>query len=378
MIKRTKPTTISTVEPTPKLQQQPQIPYDNYSKNALMQRWVAAEDDSILDTLQRADMFPEKDARYGLYPDDELTVDDDGVSINPSFIKRLLEKAEYGTAESTFDPEEDPCKDDDDEAQLFEVTPVQRFVASFMHPRTPYNGVLLYHGVGVGKTCAAIQAAEAYLDVYSNQKVMIVAPKNIQEGFRRTIFDITRVKIGDGTIPNQSDQCTGTTYLRLTGTLFETDPKVIENLVAKAINTRYEFYGYIRLANEISKTMKRAQTRRLSSEYTLAHAEADELRERFGYRLLIIDEAHNVRDVGASSSEDGESEDIDTLDDKETEAGGKVLTAKLRKLVEVVDGMKLMLMTATPMFNSVREIVFLMNLLLLNDKKATIREDLIF
>jgi aldehyde dehydrogenase (NAD+) len=36
----------------------------------------------------------------------------------------------------------------------------------------------LYHGVGVGKTCAAISSAEAYLDVYPRRKVIIIAPWN--------------------------------------------------------------------------------------------------------------------------------------------------------------------------------------------------------
>ena len=365
-------------EPMPKSQPIIQNTMIPVSKEALMRRWAAVEEDtSVLKTIQEASLFPEKDKRYGLYPDDELTIDDTGVHISSSFIENLLRKAEYGTTESKFDPEEDPCSEaSDDIAQNFEITPVQRFVASFMHPRTPYNGVLLYHGVGVGKTCAAIQAAEAYLDVYSTRKVMIVAPKNIQDGFKRTIFNIDDVNIGEGSMPNTSNQCTGTTYLKLTGTLYERDKEVIKKLVAKVVGQRYEFYGYIKFANEISKTLKRAQQRRLTDEYTLAHAEADELRERFGYRMLIIDEAHNVRDITASAG--AEDEDIDTLEDKETEAGGKVLTAKLRRLVEDCEGMKLMLMTATPMFNSVREIVYLLNLLLLNDKKITIRDDQVF
>ena len=362
----------------------PTATIENFSKEALIRRWAAVDsNDDVLETIQRAQLFPEKDRRYGLYPDDELTIDDVGVHISSSFIENLLRKAEYGTTESKFDPDEDPCASEtkeqsDDITKNFEITPVQRFVASFMHPRTPYNGVLLYHGVGVGKTCAAIQAAEAYLDIYSTRKVIIVAPKNIQEGFKRTIFNIDDVNTGTGSMPNTSNQCTGTTYLKLTGTLYERDKKVIQNLVAKAVAQRYEFYGYIRFANEIAKTLKRAQQRRLSDEYTLAHAEADELRERFGYRMLIIDEAHNVRDIGASAGASADDEDIDTLEDKETEAGGKVLTSKLRRLVEDVEGIKLMLMTATPMFNSVREIVFLLNLLLLNDKKITIRDDQVF
>ena len=348
---------------------------DNYTKETLLARWTSAsEDDSVLEAFQRADLFPSMDRRYGLHPTIDMEIDDDSVEINDKFIERLLKKAEFALTESTFDPRSSACDTMDEEYPSFEVTPVQRFVASFMHPRTPYNGVLLYHGVGVGKTCAAIQAAEAFLDVYPTSKVIIVAPKNIQAGFRSTVFDGKKVKLGNGTTPNQSNQCTGTTYLKLGGTVFETDTAVIERMASKAVNSRYEFYGYIQFANKIKSVVAQAQKMRLPAGMTLPQLEAQLLREEFGYKMLIIDEAHNIRDVEA-----GEGEELDTLkDDVESEKAGKALTPFLTRLVEVVDGMKLILMTATPMFNSPKEIVFLLNLLLSNDKKITFSEGHLF
>ena len=352
---------------------------DNYTKETLLTRWTSVESDpAVLEALQRNDDFPSMDQRYGLHPTIDMELDEEGVTIGDKFVERLLHKAEYALTESKFDPTEDPCiaSAGVGEEEEFEITPVQRFVASFMHPRTPYNGVLLYHGVGVGKTCAAIQAAEAFLDQYPNTKVMIVAPKNIQAGFLRTIFDSSRIKVGDGTVPNQSFQCTGDTYLKIGGTTFETDKAVIERLASKAIRSRYELFGYVQFANKIKTLLAQAQKMRLPPGMTLAQLEAQLLREEFGYRMLIIDEAHNIRDVGIEES--GE-EDLDTgKEDAESEKAGKLLTPYLRRLVSDVDGMKLMLMTATPMFNSVREIVFLMNLLLKNDKKASISETQLF
>ena len=42
----------------------------------------------------------------------------------------------------------------------FELMPHQKFVRNFLSSMTPYNGVLLYHGLGTGKTCTAISVAE--------------------------------------------------------------------------------------------------------------------------------------------------------------------------------------------------------------------------
>jgi hypothetical protein len=38
--------------------------------------------------------------------------------------------------------------------------PHQNFVKNFLSLQTPYNGLLLYHGLGPGKTCSAIGIAD--------------------------------------------------------------------------------------------------------------------------------------------------------------------------------------------------------------------------
>ena len=38
----------------------------------------------------------------------------------------------------------------------------QKFVAEFINPKTPYKGLLLFHKIGAGKTCGAINIAEKW------------------------------------------------------------------------------------------------------------------------------------------------------------------------------------------------------------------------
>ena len=38
----------------------------------------------------------------------------------------------------------------------------QIFLKNYISPDTPYNGILIYHGTGVGKTCSAISIAEGF------------------------------------------------------------------------------------------------------------------------------------------------------------------------------------------------------------------------
>jgi len=75
----------------------------------------------------------------------------------------------------------------------FELQPHQAFVKNFLSFQTPYNSLLLYHGLGTGKTCSAIGVCEEMRD-YSKQtgftkKIIIVASENVQDNFKSQLFD---------------------------------------------------------------------------------------------------------------------------------------------------------------------------------------------
>ena len=45
----------------------------------------------------------------------------------------------------------------------------QTFLKNYLGPNTPYNGILLFHGTGVGKTCSSITIAEQYKHELASQ-----------------------------------------------------------------------------------------------------------------------------------------------------------------------------------------------------------------
>ena len=298
----------------------------------------------------------EQEEEAGLYPD----------HFDPSFVSHLVQKLEFAdTISKPYDPNDNPCGGVED----FETTPVQRFVASFLHPSTPYRGMLLYHGVGVGKTCAAILTAEGYLEQFPYKKVIIIAPRNIQPGFYRTIFDPTKLIIGKDDAPNRLSGCLGDLYLHLTNSLFIRDTKKIERDIMRLIKKRYSFYGYVQFANYIRSIVNKVTSTKDAKLDDERVGEA--IRREFNYHLLIVDEAHNLRDIdGIAVEEDADTTEADVSEGK----AGKLLTPQLKTLLKYAEGMKLMLMTATPMFNSVREIVFLINLFLMNEKRTTLND----
>ena len=348
-------------------------------------------DTEVIDMWTRETDFDQRDKilkvliERKLFPKDETaTVENDGALYpdvdDPLFIAKLLRKREFAENKQRSMAEilaegEDLC----DPTREFEISPVQRFITRFLSPETPYNSALLFHGVGVGKTCAAISTAEAYLEKYPRKQVIIIAPPNIQSGFERTIFDINSVKFGDSVdAVNEARGCTGNTYLRLTNTEYVREKNLVQARVTKLMRKRYLMYGYLEFYNYVNKIMERVP-KGIPPERR-AQIELQNLRNIFSGRLIIIDEAHNLRDIGSETETEAEN-NLDApagADDiKESEAGKK-LTPVLRRILDVIEGTKLMLLTATPMYNSYREIIFLFNLLLRNDKKAEISDSVVF
>ena len=57
-----------------------------------------------------------------------------------------------------------------------ELFPYQKLVRDYLLVETPYRGLLLYHGLGSGKTCASIAVAESLLTkqkVYSSVMTLL-------------------------------------------------------------------------------------------------------------------------------------------------------------------------------------------------------------
>jgi hypothetical protein len=367
----------------------------------LLELWRTTTDfrirDQIYKAMKKRNIFPQVDEdsieeKAGLYPSFE----------DPRFVNKLLRKQEFienkqqswetkvkiqkekgvGIDDILELMEQAPgscSKNQPGESKEFELTPSQRFIGQFLAPKTPYMSALLYHGVGVGKTCSAITVAETFLEMFPRKKVIIVAPPNIQIGFRRTIFNESTDDLQLGKTdeePNQFHECTGNTYLKLSGTEFVRDRETIRKRVAKVVDKRYDIYGYVEFTNFIKNKLL-ATTTTIQDPEKKRIREIQALRNYFSGRLLIIDEAHNLRDIIEETPIDNEDNPGGEQENANAKAG-KMMTPYLRKVLEAAEGMKFLLLTATPMYNDYSEIIFILNLLLKNDKKAELRISDIF
>lgn len=64
------------------------------------------------------------------------------------------------------------------------LKPHQAFVRTFLGKDTPYRGLILYHGLGSGKTCAAIAAGAAEA---TTKKMVVLLPASLEANFKAEV-----------------------------------------------------------------------------------------------------------------------------------------------------------------------------------------------
>ena len=272
---------------------------------------------------------------------------------DPLFNIKLAKRKEFNESSHKFS-----VKEVENEAErlcfsTFELNPHQQFVKSFLSLNTPYNSLLLYHGLGTGKTCSAIGISEEMRNYMKQmgitKKIIIVASPNVQDNFRQQLFDDRKMKKVGG-IWNIHG-CSGAKFLA------EINPINLKGLpkekiisqVNRIINSYYLFMGYGEFANFISKKSN------VSDDFSPEQSEkikAKRLRATFENRLIIIDEVHNIR------NSDNKRE--------------KRVASRLDDLIKYVHPLRLVFLSATPMYNDPREIIWLINLMNKNDGRSTI------
>ena len=58
----------------------------------------------------------------------------------------------------------------------------QKFLKRYMNPESPYRGVLLYHGLGSGKTCTAINIADQFKE---KKNIIVLLPASLKYNFEK-------------------------------------------------------------------------------------------------------------------------------------------------------------------------------------------------
>jgi hypothetical protein len=99
-----------------------------------------------------------------------------------SFINNLFEPYKKEIEENEKEIDENSC--DRDASSDFSPMAHQKIARDYMNVYTPYRGLLLYHGLGSGKTCSSIVIAEG---LKSTRNVIIMTPASLKTNFREEL-----------------------------------------------------------------------------------------------------------------------------------------------------------------------------------------------
>jgi hypothetical protein len=170
----------------------------------------------------------------------------------------------------------------------------------------------------------------------------MVASPNVQENFKLQLFDPSKLSRMNGLWNLHG--CVGNSLLKelnIDDTQAMNRDELIHR-IKKIIKDNYSFIGYGSFANFIEKQLSTKNHKKLQNT--------------FNSRVIVIDEIHNIR-----------------ITEKSSDSIGKKIASMLNKLVHYVKGIKFIFLTGTPMYNDPKEIIYLLNLMNLNDNRSVIQ-----
>lgn len=120
------------------------------------------------------DVFPKYDKKgnFPRYSDKSFQN-----TINKKFAKFKLNKENQLTVAV--------CKDT---KVKFDPFLYQLFIKSFMAPDSPYRGILLYHGLGSGKTCTSIITSKQYIKSAEKRHIIVLVPAALRTNYIKELL----------------------------------------------------------------------------------------------------------------------------------------------------------------------------------------------
>jgi hypothetical protein len=255
----------------------------------------------------------------------------------------------------------------------------QQLVRDYLNLITPYRGLLLYHGLGSGKTCSSIAIAEGMKD---RKKVIVMLPASLQRNyieeikkcgdpiFKRNQYwewisisqDNEELRKNISMVLSLSEQDiikqrgVWITDISKPSNIAELNPDELKSLNIQLdimIKNKYEFINYNGLRKEAFRIITENYTKNI-----------------FDNAVVIVDEAHNLisRIVNKiailKKSDDKKSKK--TLQQQTINRGiesTNELSLQIYHMLMMANNCKIVLLTGTPIINYPNEIGILFNIL---------------
>ena len=242
----------------------------------------------------------------------------------------------------------------------FELLIHQRIVREYLNVYTPYRGLLLYHGLGSGKTCTSIAIAEA---AKTHKRIFVMTPASLKMNFFSELK-----KCGDSLYKkNQYWEFISTEgrpeYVSILSQVLGVRPEsVMKNGGAWLSDIRQTESNYSDLSPEHQKSLDEQLNEMIRSKYVdinyngLTKKRFDELVKEYGsknttknpfdHSVVLVDEAHNLV-----------SRIVNNLGKKDS------IAAKLYEYLQSATDARIVFMSGTPIINYPQEMGVMFNML---------------
>jgi superfamily II DNA or RNA helicase len=189
----------------------------------------------------------------------------------------------------------------------------QLFVSQFINPQTPYKNLLIYHKIGAGKTCAGVKICEEWKH---KKKIMVVVPAALVGNFYKELRSF----------------CTGDEYIsnkdRKRLSELNPDKDEYKSIIANSTRKINKFYTIL----SYHKFVNLAVEKQISLKNT----------------LLLIDEVQNI-----------------------VSECGTFYTTFMKAIHSAPADLRIVLLSATPIFDKPMEMGLTLNLLRLDNEFPT-------
>ena len=261
------------------------------------------------------------------------------------------------------------CDDIGNTDSDFSLLTHQKIVRDYMNLYTPYRGLLLYHGLGSGKTCTSIAIAEGMKD---SKRIIIMTPASLRANYIEELKkcgDLLYKRnqfwewISTDTNPEAATPMSailnlplefikrhrGAWFINVTkksnyDDLSDIDKQTLENQLNEMIKSKYTFINY--------NGLRAKKLQELTSNFT---------RNLFDDSAVVIDEAHNLisrivnkikKEKAIPENKRGEKEHLPTN-----------LATKLYEFLLSARNARIVLLSGTPVINYPNEFGILFNIL---------------
>jgi len=253
----------------------------------------------------------------------------------------------------------------------FSLLTHQKLVRDYLNLYTPYRGLLLYHGLGSGKTASSIAIAEG---MKTTKKILVMTPASLRDNYMEELK-----KAGDFLYkrnqywewisveknPEYLDTLSSILHLQVeyikkkkgawlvnvskpsNYTEIAEDyakKKSLEDQIDEMIHVKYSFINY--------NGLRTPKLKELTNNFT---------RNIFDDKVVIIDEAHNF--ISRIVNKLGKEKDVPLDKHGNKEHLPRAMFLKLYEMILSARNARVVLLTGTPIVNYPNEIAILFNIL---------------